>query len=238
MQGRRPSLDADMLPAFQEETPFDLEELAAGDDFFLDWPDERDLTEEEEATAREDAEKVCSMAQLVALDWDKTLLSIHTGGGYWQDSAAELAKHMRPVFKIFLPELLARGTLVAIVTFSPQPQLIKEALQLAFVECCDTSEVLVVGGQGVLVSGEDGCIAEAPTPTTGGRRHGKNHKQKHIASVVSHYSQNGVVLKSPDVFLIDDDPNNIEAAREHGMKAARFDPEQPHAVLSDALGHL
>jgi len=221
------------LPTFQEESEIDLLQASCeDDDFMLDWPDERELTEEEEEAARQDAHKVASLVKLVALDCDLTLLGIHTGGGYWHDSACELSKHLRPVFKIFVPELLLLGARVAVVTFSPQPQLIKEALEIGL-QGVDASEVMVVGGHGVVVSGEDGCLAEVGTPPTTGRRRGKNHKQKHIASVMKHFREIGEDLSASDIFLVDDDPVNVQAAKEQGMKAARFDPDEPHRVFSE-----
>lgn len=77
---------------------YSADSQAAEDDFGLDWPDERDLTEDEEALVIADAEKathvhhsgrevtavrlqVAGVVKLVAVDCDLTLLGIHTGGG-------------------------------------------------------------------------------------------------------------------------------------------------------------
>ena len=89
-----------------------------------------------------------------------------------------------------------------------------------------------MGGHGkAVVSGEDGRFAELNTPggdgggglSAGGRRRGKNHKQKHIGSVIKHFKESGMSLSPGEIFLIDDDPINCEAARQHGMRSSRFD---------------
>jgi len=209
------------------------------DDFDLDWPDERDLSEEEVETVKSDAEKVAAVVKMAAIDCDLTLLGIHTGGGHWRDSAVELSKHLRPVFRVFIPELIARGILISIVTFSPQPQLIKEALEIALAEDgVDASEVVVMGGHGkTVISGEDMTSADmmdSPIGTAksaGGRRRGKNHKQKHISTVIKHFQEAGVAISPSEIYLIDDDPANVEIARQYGIRSSRFNPDEPCRIL-------
>jgi len=67
----------------------------------------------------------------VAVDFDDTLISKHTGGT-WKNTANELARFVRPVFKDFLPLLLISGIYLAIVTFSKQNKLVTEVIQAAF----------------------------------------------------------------------------------------------------------
>jgi len=104
------------------------------------------LSEEEEAEALLHAQQVSATVRLLALDCDLTLLGIHTGGGYTQYSAVELAGHIRPVFRIFLREGLEAGTAVAVVTFSPQPQLIKEAIEIGMQDEVCFDSLLTDGG--------------------------------------------------------------------------------------------
>lgn len=235
MARRRCSMETDeiTLPAMFEEDALDMLFLEE-EEFELDWPDERELTEEEEETARQDAERVTEVAKLVAVDCDLTLLGIHTGGGHWRDSAAALAQHIRPVFRVFLPEVMARGINVAVVTFSPQPQLIKEALEIGLLEYgCDASEVLVMGGRGGIINGEDMSTTDVELWSAGGRRMGKNHKQRHISMVVDHFKEAGLDLDPSEIFLVDDDQINVEAAKGHGMRAVRFNPEEPHRIFGE-----
>ena len=59
-----------------------------------------------------------------------------------------------------------------------------------WVQGCDASGVIVMGGMDGVVSGQDGFMAELGTPESTkrtGRRRGKNHKQNHIKSVIKHF---------------------------------------------------
>lgn len=76
-----------------------------------------------------------SRIKLVAFDFDQTIISIHTGG-FWRDSAEKLAEFVRPCFKYLMPELLkCENIFVAVVTFSPQEELIREVLRLSMNTC-------------------------------------------------------------------------------------------------------
>lgn len=59
----------------------------------------------------------------LAIDFDDTLVAYHTLGR-WTGSSSELATKLRPFFKILLPLAHANGILMAIVTFSPQTDII------------------------------------------------------------------------------------------------------------------
>lgn len=65
--------------------------------------------------------------KMVAVDFDMTLVSVHTNGN-WMFTARPLASKVRPGFPEFLSEVLKRGLWVAVVTFSPQVKLVKEVL--------------------------------------------------------------------------------------------------------------
>jgi hypothetical protein len=68
--------------------------------------------------------------KLVAFDFDQTIVSIHTGG-IWTDSADKLVEFVRPCFRHLLFELIKYDDLhIAVVTFSPQKELIKSVLRI------------------------------------------------------------------------------------------------------------
>jgi hypothetical protein len=68
--------------------------------------------------------------KLVAFDFDQTIVAIHTGG-IWTGSADKLVEFVRPCFRYLLFELQKHDDLhIAIVTFSPQKDLIKSVLRL------------------------------------------------------------------------------------------------------------
>ena len=68
--------------------------------------------------------------QLVAFDFDKSILDIHTQGK-WDQSAADLVPHVRPDMKCLIRNCRERGIHVAVATFSTQKDLIQEVLQEA-----------------------------------------------------------------------------------------------------------
>jgi hypothetical protein len=74
--------------------------------------------------------------KLIAIDFDNTLLSIHTSG-YYQGTVDNLLEHIRSTFHYFIQEILDSPSFsqtlhICIVTFSSQEQLIRKLLQLAF----------------------------------------------------------------------------------------------------------
>ena len=74
--------------------------------------------------------------KLVAIDFDSTFLSIHTGG-FYQGTVDSLLEYIRSTFFYFVQELLDSSAFghtlhVCIVSFSTQEQLIRKLLQLAF----------------------------------------------------------------------------------------------------------
>jgi len=120
-----------------------------------------------------------------------------------------------------IPEALAAGLHVAIVTFSPQAKLIHEAIEHALTQLLrdktpDLRDIMVRGGQRQIVC-ETGDLAEENVE---GAR-----KQKHIASVVEAWQQRGVPMRSDEIVLVDDDLFNVEEARDHGMRGALFNLE-------------
>ena len=56
---------------------------------------------------------------LLAIDFDLTLVDVHTGGS-WIGSATALASQARPIVKQLVDEALGAGIYVTVVTFSPQ----------------------------------------------------------------------------------------------------------------------
>ena len=68
--------------------------------------------------------------QLVAFDFDKSILDIHTKGK-WKGSASDLVPHVRPDMKCLIRNCRERGIHVAVATFSTQKDLIQEVLQEA-----------------------------------------------------------------------------------------------------------
>lgn len=74
--------------------------------------------------------------KLVAVDFDNTFLSIHTGG-FYQGTPDSLLEHIRSTFFYLIQEILDSPAFnqtlhLCIVSFSSQDYLIKKLLRLAF----------------------------------------------------------------------------------------------------------
>lgn len=66
--------------------------------------------------------------KLLAVDFDKTLVDIHTGGS-WKEGTDKLTVHVRPCMRDLVEHAHRKGIHVCIVTFSRQAWMIRELLQ-------------------------------------------------------------------------------------------------------------
>lgn len=94
--------------------------------------------------------------QLVAFDFDKSILDLHTAG-HWDKPATELVPHVRPDMKCLIRNCLERNIHVAVATFSTQKELIAAVLQEALGYPQSSSLSLTEGGAG----GEEGVDNKA-----------------------------------------------------------------------------
>jgi len=69
--------------------------------------------------------------QLVALDFDQTLITFHSGG-IWKDSVDKLVAAVRPCMRDLIQICLDRDINICIVTYFMQPWVIKDLLQKLF----------------------------------------------------------------------------------------------------------
>lgn len=69
--------------------------------------------------------------QCLALDFDQTLVGVHTHGEF-DGCSADLAASVRPFFRALVPLCASRGIVVAVVTFSSQVVLIADVLHRCF----------------------------------------------------------------------------------------------------------
>ena len=164
----------------------------------------------------------------LALDFDRTILDIHTGGR-WKGSPEELFPHVRPIFAHLIEAAMASSSSdeegegqelhVGVVTFSRQIQLVRGILDQ------------IVGpevSQRIPIRGGD----RSWTYTGGGSTQGK---QPHMASAVeeleSHHA--GLHITRNTTLLIDDDEQNIRVALTNGVRAIWLNPEKPHLLLQN-----
>lgn len=167
-------------------------------------------------------------AKLVCIDFDATFVSVHTGG-LWTRSAAALSAYTRRFFVLLVPLLLEARVAVAIVTFSPQVELIQEVLRLSFP--ADVVEQLVVRGDDKNWSLSHEQTADfLPLWQADGRHLDRHYK---LPFMISAALQVGEARGSPvcnrDTVLIDDDAVNIRVANDSGVIGVFFDPEEQDA---------
>lgn len=157
----------------------------------------------------------------LAVDFDQTMIDVHTGGR-WKESAAELAPHLRPLFLRLVPLATSRNLRIAIVTFSPQTDHIREVLEFAFP---DVAEHIVIRGNDLTWEYQGS-----------GMRHGK---QPHMASATEELLAAPALgvreITRATTLLIDDDPKNIKKALEGKTRAVWFDPRRPDRLLDDIM---
>lgn len=158
----------------------------------------------------------------LAIDFDQTMIDIHTGGR-WKESAHELAAHMRPLFLHLVPKAARRNVRVAIVTFSPQTTHIREVLEHAFPP--GVAEAMPIRGND-----------RTWTYTGSGMRMGK---QEHMASAAEELMAKPMLgvtdVRKSTTLLIDDDPRNIDKSLKDGTRAVWFNPRDPNRLLDDIL---
>ena len=159
----------------------------------------------------------------LALDFDRTILDIHTGGR-WKGSPEELFPHVRPIVAHLIEAAMASSSSdeegegqelhVGVVTFSRQIQLVRGILDQ------------IVGpevSQRIPIRGRD----DSWKHTQG--------KQPQMASAIeeleSHHA--GLRITQNTTLLVDDDKRNIEVALTNGVRAIWLDPKQPHLLLQD-----
>lgn len=144
--------------------------------------------------------------KLLALDFDLTILDVHTGGA-WIGPIHHLAQHVRPSFRALMEAALETDLLhMCIVTYSLQQDVIQDLLR-AIWPYCDTSRILV----------RTSFVEWQQKNQLSKQSLGK---QQHIGQVVSDlYHFHRVVIHPHEVLLMDDDKENIDVARRFGHAA-------------------
>jgi len=145
------------------------------------------------------------------------MIDIHTGGA-WRGSALELATHVRPLFRDFLSQALAKDIKLAICTFSPQVKQISDVLRITFPNYCDS---IVIRGRDLSWSYEGNGMKEG--------------KQPYMASAATELQHRhpGEEFSRNTTLLIDDDRENVLLALQHGTRAIWLNPKDHSQLLED-----
>ena len=177
---------------------------------------------------------------LLAIDFDQTILDIHTGGR-WNDTLEELLPHVRPEFAQLIPAALDNNIHVAIVTFSSQIHLVRGVLEYI----CSLAAGNINNDNADIHSTQYAAISRAAQiPIRGGDRSwsykgggSREGKQHYIASAVEELeSKNpGLEITKNTTVLIDDDSKNIRFAFADHVRGVWLNPDKPHLLLQDLI---
>ncbi|KAG7342828.1 hypothetical protein IV203_020772 [Nitzschia inconspicua] len=178
----------------------------------------------------------------LALDFDRTILSCHTGGR-WKGTVDELLEYVRPVFIQLIPAAQAAGIEVAVVTFTHQISLVRAVLDSIMLSAREDGDNDYINNNN---NNNNATATRTPSgriPIRGNDRswtyNGKGSrsgKQAHMASAVEELEYRfGVKITKATTLLIDDDSRNIRTALQHGVRALRFNPEKPHRLLPEII---
>nr|KAG5693033.1 hypothetical protein BaRGS_005657 [Batillaria attramentaria]KAG5707023.1 hypothetical protein BaRGS_019628 [Batillaria attramentaria] len=139
--------------------------------------------------------------KLLALDFDLTILDIHTYGK-WDGPVEKLVPHVRPCMRDLIEMAQSKGVFVCIVTFHRQMDLIQELLRVA------NKVIVQVNTPEILAQMEDEKETFVPTAVAEGLG-----KEVHIKNVVRQLRDSQNVTISPkEILLLDDDEKNVRSA--------------------------
>jgi len=162
---------------------------------------------------------------LLAIDWDNTLLGIHTKSD-WYGTAKELEMHIRPKFRKLVHIAHAEGIRISIVTFSEQLEMVREVLRIAFPRIESGPRPCIIRGNG---SCDDWTVSE-PHPDIPAELKLVG-KVPHMLSAME--ALPACVPRIPQrVVLIDDDHHNITTAMEAKFHTFWMNPERPNTLWS------
>jgi hypothetical protein len=178
--------------------------------------------------------------RLLALDWDLTVLDCHTRNN-WYGPATELARHIRPLFKHLMNQALAADMSVAIVTFSEQARLVRDAVAHA-IPAADGepggggSRIIVRGCDQSWDSSEifdryfdrDLVCDEEPGSNAFG-------KLPHLASAMCEVErrEGGLAIDHDEVLLVDDDRQNCMIAGAQKLKTIVFHAQDVNRAFGE-----
>ena len=164
--------------------------------------------------------------RLICIDFDGTFISIHTKGK-WDKSAIKLTDYIRPVFINLIRTAVKKGISIAIVSFSPQEEIIRECLNHYFQEYMDS--IYIVTSNQKRNPKETFCKVNKDKLIL-------KRKVPMILSLCNEiYKKTNKMILPKNTLLIDDDPMNIKIANLSGFKTYLFNKYSEKKMLSDLL---
>jgi hypothetical protein len=152
--------------------------------------------------------------KLIALDFDLTIVDIHTGG-VWNRTALELVSHVRPEMQCLIQLSLAKGIQIAVASFSVQEQIIRDVIRDAIPPARD---IVIRGGKNL------------------SEPRGKRDQLAQVLHDIHSGASGGDKSILPaTTILIDDDKNNVRRAKEDGYRSLWFDPHNTQGFFDSIM---
>jgi hypothetical protein len=163
--------------------------------------------------------------RMVALDFDLTVIDVHTGG-IWEEDWRDLVPHVRPEFRCLMEGCLQRNIRLAVATYSEQIYLIQKVLMKSLSLSKETME------EKFPIYGRQHYIR--------GLGKGKQSQLKHALDFYNNNNKEAATQRTTDnirvtissTVLIDDDPNNIRVAHRDGYYTVLYRPDQSDIDLT------
>ena len=191
--------------------------------------------------------------RLVALDFDLTIVSVHTGGR-WKKSSNELSNHVRYEVICLIDYCLEHDIAVAITTFSTQYSLILSVLNKSLynyrrqrsdddttvIELPNISTTIPIFGGDRYVSTEDSVEGKQSQLLLAIQYHEqlrqKRQQDEDENDVLSPNSNNNNsnYYSIETTLLVDDDYDNIRIAREDGYRTIYYKTNQQEEANNDS----
>lgn len=162
--------------------------------------------------------------KLICIDFDNTLLSINTYGR-WDGDSIELSNYVRPIFIKFIRNCIKKKIHVAIVSFSPQENTIRECLEHYFKDIIHHIHI------------KTNNMKYKPNKTFCKLLKTKLVLKRKVPMILSVcndiYYRTGDIVYPKHTLLIDDDWNNIKTAKKSGYKTYYFNQDSDVRMLAD-----
>ena len=171
----------------------------------------------------------------MALDFDATLVDLHTGG-QWRGTASDLQRHVRPEMTCLIRACHHHGIHVAIATFSTQTDLLRTVVEQSLRKydadhASSTVEIIPVYG------GNDRVA-----PYWHGKQSQLMLARQYFDALEQTNGDKPRTMSPHEIVLIDDDDQNIAIAHADGYRTIWYDTKHSEAddalVLTKATFHL
>jgi hypothetical protein len=176
---------------------------------------------------------------LVALDFDQTIIDIHTRGR-WNGTSEELVLHVRPEIRKLMAACCVNNIQMCVVTFSGQVKIVRGVIE-SIVGPDRASRIPVRGSdRSWSYEGVGSRERKQPYIASAVEELEQMHLQPHLSHPHGNDDDEAGPPSSPRIeitrnstLLIDDDPKNVRVALEDGVRAIWFNPAKPHQILQN-----